>query len=68
MTNERARSAEHAVGAKRLDLVGREIDDEQAEWVRWIFERHADGRTRRWIAAELNRLVVPAGVFVKIKA
>ena len=40
--------------------VEREIDEVQAEWVRWIFERYADGRPPRWIAAELNRLGVPS--------
>ncbi len=40
--------------------VEREIDDEQAERIRWIFERYADGRSPRWIAAELNRLGMPS--------
>jgi len=42
------------IGAKR------EIDPEQAKWVVQIFEWYAMGHSSRWIAAELNRLKVPA--------
>ncbi|WP_079417516.1 recombinase family protein [Thiomonas intermedia] len=38
----------------------RVVNAEQAEWVRWIFERYASGDSSRTIAAELNRLVVPS--------
>jgi site-specific DNA recombinase len=36
----------------------REIDPEQAEWVRWIFARYADGWSARAIADELNKCQV----------
>lgn len=36
-----------------------EIDPEQAEWVRWIFTRYAEGWSVQRIAHELNRLGVP---------
>lgn len=38
--------------------IGREIDEDQARWVRWIFERYAGGRSPEWMATELNRLGV----------
>lgn len=37
----------------------REVDPEQAKWVRFIFEKYADGWSPRKIAYELNRLQVP---------
>ena len=37
-----------------------EPDAEQANWVRWIFERYAAGSSPRDIAAELNHLGVPS--------
>jgi len=37
-----------------------EIDDEEARWVRWIFERYASGHSAGGIAHELNRLGVPS--------
>ena len=37
-----------------------EIDEDEARWVRWIFERYADGWFGRRIAGELNRLRVPS--------
>ncbi len=40
--------------------VRREVDPEQAKWVRLIFERYADGHSPRRIADELNRLGVPS--------
>src|SRR5262249_58227596 len=39
--------------------VKREINGEQARWVRQIFQWYADGKSLRWIAGELNRLQVP---------
>ncbi|MDA2911824.1 recombinase family protein [Nitrospiraceae bacterium AH_259_D15_M11_P09] len=47
-------------GRPRIVAVKREIDPEQAKWVRQIFQWYADGSSPRWIAAELNRLGVPA--------
>jgi hypothetical protein len=35
--------------------VKREVDPEQAKWVRQIFEWYAEGHAPRWIAAELNK-------------
>jgi len=37
-----------------------EVDEAQAEWVRWIFARYADGWSCQRIAAELNRHGVPS--------
>jgi site-specific DNA recombinase len=37
-----------------------EIHSEQADTVRRIFQRYADVKSPRWIAAELNRLGVPS--------
>jgi site-specific DNA recombinase len=37
-----------------------EIDEAAARWVRWIFEKYADGWSTRKLAYELNRLQVPA--------
>lgn len=37
-----------------------EIDEEQAKWVRLIFERYAEGWSPQRIAAELNRRRVPS--------
>ncbi len=42
-------------GRPAITAVKREIDADQAKWVRQIFEWYADGHTPRWIAAELNR-------------
>ena len=38
----------------------RSINLEEAEWVRFIFQRYASGRSARQIAAELNELAVPS--------
>jgi DNA invertase Pin-like site-specific DNA recombinase len=38
-----------------------EVVEDQAGWVRWIFERYADGWSCQRIAAELNRLGVQTG-------
>ena len=39
-----------------------ELDPEQAKWVRWIFERYAEGQSPIKIVTELNRLgVSPPG-------
>ena len=37
-----------------------EIDEEQAPWVRWIFQRYAEGWSPHKIVTELNRQQVPA--------
>jgi DNA invertase Pin-like site-specific DNA recombinase len=47
-------------GRPTIVAVRREIDPEQAKWVRQIFEWTAIGRAPRWIASELNRLKVPS--------
>ena len=47
-------------GRPVVTAVRRKIDPEQARWVREIFGWYADGRSPRWIAAELNRLAVPS--------
>jgi hypothetical protein len=47
-------------GRPRIIAVKREIDEEQAQWVRQIFTWYAEGRSPRWIAGELNRLGVLA--------
>jgi site-specific DNA recombinase len=46
-------------GRPRIIAVRREIDPEQARWVRQIFTWYAEGQGPRWIAGELNRLGVP---------
>ncbi len=46
-------------GRPRIIGAKREIDEEQARWVRQIFTWYADGKSPRWIAGELNRLGVP---------
>ncbi len=48
------------LGRPVVAAVRRQIDPEQAKWVRWIFERHADGWTAFKIAHELNAKGVPA--------
>lgn len=35
------------------------VSDEERRWVRWIFERRAEGRGYVWIARELNARSVP---------
>jgi len=47
-------------GRPRIVAVKREIDPEQAKWVRQVFRWYAAGQSPRWIAGELNRLGVPA--------
>lgn len=39
---------------------GREIDQDQARWVIWMFEQYAAGYSPRAIAADLNRRGVPS--------
>lgn len=36
------------------------IDEDEAKWVVWIFDRYAEGMGGKRIAAELNRLQVPS--------
>lgn len=46
-----------------------EKDDEQARWVRWLFERYAEGMSPMKIVEELNRQgVPPPGRFYKRKS
>lgn len=46
-----------------------EKDDEQARWVRWLFERYAEGMSPMKIVEELNRQgVPPPGTFYKRKS
>ncbi len=47
-------------GRPVVTAVRREVDPDQARWVRQIFAWYADGHSPRWIASELNRLCVPA--------
>jgi DNA invertase Pin-like site-specific DNA recombinase len=42
-------------GQPELEFVTREPDEEQAKWVRQIFDWTAEGRSYHWIACELNR-------------
>ena len=53
-------SQQDAYGRPVITAVRWEPDAEQATWVRWIFDRYAAGSSPRDIAAELNRLGVPA--------
>ncbi len=45
-------------GQAELEYVTRVPDEEQANWVRQIFNWAAEGRSYHWIAGELNRLGV----------
>lgn len=47
-------------GRPKILAVRREIDPEQARWVKQIFAWYAAGRSPRQIAAELNQLKVPS--------
>jgi len=47
-------------GRPVVTAVRREVDSDQARWVRKIFAWYADGHSPRWIASELNRLGVPS--------
>ncbi len=47
-------------GRPKILAVRREVDEDQAKWVRQIFEWYADGRSPRDIADELNQRHVPA--------
>jgi DNA invertase Pin-like site-specific DNA recombinase len=48
------------IAASDSDTEQREIHPEQAQTVRQIFQWHAEGRSPRWIARELNRRDVPS--------
>jgi site-specific DNA recombinase len=55
-------------GEPELIGVKREIDENQAQWVRQIFQWYADGWSPRKIVNELNSLKVPApGAFYRRK-
>src|SRR5262249_20606259 len=45
---------EHQIGTKLV------VDPEQAKWVKWIFEKYAEGWSAIKIVTELNRLNVPS--------
>ncbi len=46
-----------------------EIDEDQAQWVRWIFSQYADGMSPVKIVEELNRQgVPPPGIFYRRKS
>ena len=45
---------EEIIGYKKV------VDESEAKWVRFIFERYADGATPRSIANELNTMKVPS--------
>ncbi|MDR4467087.1 MAG: recombinase family protein [Nitrospira sp.] len=47
-------------GRPIIVAVRRAIDEEQAKWVRQIFEWYAEGQSPRRIAEQLNRLKVPS--------
>lgn len=47
-------------GRPAVVSTGREIVPKQAQYVQQIFQWYADGRSPRWIAAELNRLGIPS--------
>ncbi|TKB74286.1 MAG: recombinase family protein [Nitrospira sp.] len=47
-------------GRPKILAVRREIDEEQAQWVRQVFQWYADGRSPREIAGELNQRHVRA--------
>ncbi|MEO6665431.1 MAG: recombinase family protein, partial [Nitrospiria bacterium] len=47
-------------GRPKILAVRREIDEEQAQWVRHVFQWYAEGRSPRNIADELNQRRVPA--------
>ena len=53
-------SKQDEYGRPVITAVRWEPDAEQANWVRWIFERYAAGSSPRDIAAELNQLGVPS--------
>lgn len=47
-------------GRPKIVAVRRQIDPEQAKWVRQVFEWYADGLSPRHIADELNQRHIPA--------
>lgn len=47
-------------GRPKIVAVRRQIDEEQAPWVRQVYEWYADGRSPRDIADELNQRHIPA--------
>ena len=49
-----------AYGRPQISAVRWIPDPEQAQWVRWIFERYAAGTSPRELAADLNRQQVPS--------
>lgn len=49
-----------ALGRPKILAVRREIDPEQARWVRQIFEWYAEGNSPRYIADALNQRQVPS--------
>ena len=47
-------------GRPLVEAVARAINEDEARWVRQIFEWFAGGHSPRWIANELNRMGVPS--------
>jgi site-specific DNA recombinase len=47
-------------GRPVIVAVKREVEPEQAKWIRQIFEWYADGHSPRWIANEMNKAGVPS--------
>ncbi len=47
-------------GRPLVEAVRRAVNEEEARWVRQIFEWFASGHSPKWIACELNRLGVPS--------
>ncbi len=47
-------------GRPEIESVRREVDEVEAEVIRWIFAAYASGRSSKAIAADLNRRRVPA--------
>lgn len=47
-------------GRPVIEAVRREINEEQAEVIRWIFERYASGHSTKKIAAQLNERNIPS--------
>ncbi len=47
-------------GRPLITAVTREIDPEQAKWVKQIFEWYAEGNSPRWIVKKLNEMSIPS--------
>ena len=49
-----------STGRPLIEAVRLAVDEEEAKWVRQVFQWFASGYSPRWIAAELNRQKVPS--------